>query len=70
MLLLGQLILIVGLIISALVNPINGYWLAIGLPMILVVLGKGWILSPLTNAVIYNVVLPIKGSFTAMLLII
>ncbi|TEB40513.1 MFS transporter, partial [Flavobacterium circumlabens] len=54
-LLTGQVILIIGLVISAIVNPTNGYWLAIGLPMILVGLGQGWILAPLTNAGIYKV---------------
>lgn len=65
-LLTGQLILIVGLIISALVNPLNGYWIAIGLPMILVGLGQGWILAPLTNAGIYKVEDNIAGAASGM----
>ena len=63
---LGQFILIVGMIISALMNPENGYWIAIGLPMILVGLGQGWILSPLTNAGIYEVDNTIAGAASGM----
>lgn len=63
---LGQFILIVGMIISALMNPENGYWIAIGLPMILVGLGQGWILSPLTNAGIYEVDNTIAGTASGM----
>lgn len=63
---LGQFILIVGMIISALMNPENGYWIAIGLPMILVGLGQGWILSPLTNAGIYEVDNTIAGAASDM----
>lgn len=62
----GQIILILGLIISALINPLNGYWLAIGLPMILVGLGQGWILAPLTSAGIYKVDNTIAGAASGM----
>ncbi|MCJ0952527.1 MFS transporter [Mammaliicoccus sciuri] len=65
-LLTGQAILIIGLVISALVDPTNGYWLAIGLPMILVGLGQGWILAPLTNAGIYKVNNNIAGAASGM----
>ncbi|MCJ0935028.1 MFS transporter [Mammaliicoccus sciuri] len=65
-LLAGQAILIIGLVISALVDPTNGYWLAIGLPMILVGLGQGWILAPLTNAGIYKVDNNIAGAASGM----
>jgi len=65
-LLTGQAILIIGLVISAIVNPTNGYWLAIGLPMILVGLGQGWILAPLTNAGIYKVDNNIAGAASGM----
>ncbi|UTI85877.1 MFS transporter [Mammaliicoccus sciuri] len=65
-LLTGQVILIIGLVISAIVNPTNGYWLAIGLPMILVGLGQGWILAPLTNAGIYKVDNNIAGAASGM----
>lgn len=65
-LLTGQMILIIGLVISAIVNPTNGYWLAIGLPMILVGLGQGWILAPLTNAGIYKVDNNIAGAASGM----
>lgn len=65
-LLTGQMILIIGLAISAIVNPTNGYWLAIGLPMILVGLGQGWILAPLTNAGIYKVDNNIAGAASGM----
>lgn len=65
-LLTGQVILIIGLVISAIVNPKNGYWLAIGLPMILVGLGQGWILAPLTNAGIYKVDNNIAGAASGM----
>lgn len=62
----GQIILILGLIISALINPTNGYWLAIGLPMILIGLGQGWILAPLTSAGIYKVDSKIAGAASGM----
>ncbi|MBN4910392.1 MFS transporter [Staphylococcus sp. EG-SA-13] len=65
-LLTGQAILIIGLVISALVDPTNGYWLAIGLPMILVGLGQGWILAPITNAGIYKVDNNIAGAASGM----
>lgn len=65
-LLTGQVILIIGLVISALVDPTNGYWLAIGLPMILVGLGQGWILAPITNAGIYKVDNDIAGAASGM----
>lgn len=62
----GQIILIIGLTISALIDPSNGYWLAIGLPMILVGLGQGWILAPLTNAGIYKVDNIMAGAASGM----
>ncbi|MCG7338841.1 MFS transporter [Staphylococcus sp. ACRSN] len=65
-LLAGQLILIIGLVISAFVDPSNGYWIAIGLPMIFVGLGQGWILAPLTNAAIYKVDNKIAGAASGM----
>jgi MFS family permease len=48
--LVGQIILLFGLILSALTDPNTGYLLAIGLPMILIGLGQGWLLAPLTSA--------------------
>lgn len=52
---LGQMILLIGLLVSALLDPTHGYWLAIGLPMIFVGLGQGWLLAPLTSAGVHDV---------------
>lgn len=59
---LGQIILLLGLIISALLDPTHGYWFAIGLPMILVGLGQGWLLAPLTSAGVHDVDQTIAGA--------
>lgn len=59
---LGQIILLIGLLISALLDPTHGYFLAIGLPMILVGLGQGWLLAPLTSAGVHDVDQSIAGA--------
>ncbi|UTH11868.1 MFS transporter [Macrococcoides canis] len=59
---LGQIILLLGLIISALLDPTQGYWITIGLPMILVGLGQGWLLAPLTSAGVHDVDQNIAGA--------
>lgn len=53
--LLGQGILLIGVVISLLIDPKSGYLLTMGLPMILTVLGQGWLLAPLTAAGITDV---------------
>lgn len=63
---LGQIILTFGLIITAILNPLHGYWLAIGLPMILVGLGQGWLLAPLTSAGIHQVDASLSGAASGM----
>ncbi|MCJ1661086.1 MFS transporter [Staphylococcus sp. NRL 18/288] len=65
-LMLGQIILTFGLIITAILNPLHGYWLAIGLPMILVGLGQGWLLAPLTIAGIHQVDASLSGAASGM----
>ncbi|UDI77110.1 MFS transporter [Staphylococcus taiwanensis] len=65
-LMLGQIILTLGMIITAILNPLHGYWLAIGLPMILTGLGQGWLLAPLTSAGIYGVDAKLSGAASGM----
>lgn len=59
---LGQIILLMGLLLSALLNPTHGYWMTIGLPMILIGLGQGWLLAPLTSAGVHDVDQTIAGA--------
>lgn len=63
---LGQSILFVGALISALINPETGYFLTMGLPMILMGLGQGWLLAPLTAAGIHNVEAKEAGAASGM----
>ncbi|WP_233667720.1 MFS transporter [Staphylococcus haemolyticus] len=65
-LLLGQIILTLGLIITASLNPLHGYWLAIGIPMLLVGLGQGWLLAPITSAGIHEVDASLSGAASGM----
>lgn len=46
----GQIILLSGMVISAFINPNTGYIWTIGIPMLLVGLGQGWLVAPLTAA--------------------
>ncbi|MGY3702959.1 MFS transporter [Vagococcus martis] len=50
----GELILAIGLIILVLSDITNGYWLAIFIPMIVLGLGQGLILAPVTSAGVYQ----------------
>ena len=65
-LLLGQIILTLGLIVTASLNPLHGYWLAIGIPMLLVGLGQGWLLAPITSAGIHEVDASLSGAASGM----
>ncbi|MGR3741144.1 MFS transporter [Companilactobacillus sp. DQM5] len=53
--LLGQGILLIGMIVSLTIDPKSGYFLTMGVPMILTGLGQGWLLAPLTAAGITDV---------------
>ncbi|WP_288600181.1 hypothetical protein [uncultured Limosilactobacillus sp.] len=45
---------VIGLLIMALLSPANGYWLELGLPMLLIGFGQGLIMSPLTTVGVAN----------------
>lgn len=64
--LIGQCILLVGMVLSAIIDPRNGYWLTIGLPMIFVGLGQGWLLAPLTSAGVEGVSPELAGAASGM----
>lgn len=53
-LLFGEIILAIGLILLALSNYKNGYWQAIFIPMIILGLGQGLILAPVTSAGVHE----------------
>lgn len=63
---LGQSILLLGIVISTLVNPHSGYLLTMGLPMILIGAGQGWLLAPLTAAGITDVAVEEAGAASGM----
>jgi len=63
---LGQGILLVGMLLSAIINPRNGYLLTIGSPMILVGIGQGWLLAPLTSAGVEGVSSELSGAASGM----
>lgn len=64
--LLGQSILLLGVLISAISDPQLGYWTTMGLPMILIGIGQGWLLAPLTAAGIYQVDAKDAGAASGM----
>lgn len=64
--LLGQSILLLGVLISALSDPQLGYWITMGLPMILIGIGQCWLLAPLTAAGIYQVDAKDAGAASGM----
>ncbi|WP_238691958.1 MFS transporter [Limosilactobacillus fermentum] len=51
---IGMALTVIGLLIMALLSPANGYWLELGLPMLLIGFGQGLIMSPLTTAGVAN----------------
>lgn len=53
-LLIGEIILSMGLILLAISNPENGYWQTVFVPMIILGLGQGLILAPVTSAGVYE----------------
>ncbi|QQC74104.1 MFS transporter [Lactococcus garvieae] len=53
-LLFGEIILAIGLILLALSNYKNGYWQTIFIPMIILGLGQGLILAPVTSAGVHE----------------
>lgn len=53
-LLFGEIILAMGLVLLAVSNPINGYWQTVFIPMIILGLGQGLILAPVTSAGVYE----------------
>lgn len=62
----GQIILLAGLVISAVIDPNSGYLVTMGLPMLLVGLGQGWLLAPLTSAGVHAVDQEIVGAASGM----
>ncbi|WP_413538188.1 MFS transporter [Enterococcus malodoratus] len=53
-LLVGEIILAAGLILLAFSNTVNGYWGAILIPMLILGLGQGLILAPVTSAGVHE----------------
>lgn len=53
-LLSGEIILAIGLILLAISNPENGYWQTVFTPMIILGLGQGLILAPVTSAGVHD----------------
>lgn len=53
-LLIGEITLSIGLILLAISNPLNGYWQTIFVPMIILGLGQGLILAPVTSAGVHD----------------
>lgn len=53
-LLMGEIILAAGLILLAISNPTAGYWRAILVPMVILGLGQGMILAPVTSAGVHD----------------
>lgn len=53
-LLIGEIILSMGLILLAISNPENSYWQTVFVPMIILGLGQGLILAPVTSAGVYE----------------
>lgn len=53
-LLIGEITLSIGLILLAISNPENGHWQTVFVPMIILGLGQGLILAPVTSAGVYE----------------
>jgi MFS family permease len=53
-LLSGEITLAIGLILLAISNPENGYWQTVFIPMIILGLGQGLILAPVTSAGVHD----------------
>lgn len=53
-LLVGEIILGAGLILLAISNTTNGYWSAVFIPMLILGLGQGLILAPVTSAGVHD----------------
>ena len=62
----GQVILLLGVALSALIDPRHGYFLTMGLPMILTGLGQGWLLAPLTAAGVSGITPDLSGGASGM----
>ncbi|PEK99599.1 MFS transporter [Bacillus sp. AFS017336] len=60
-LLFGEIILVVGLILLAFSNPANGYWRTIFIPMVILGLGQGLILAPVTSAGVHEAPTELAG---------
>ncbi|WP_260287211.1 MFS transporter [Peribacillus aracenensis] len=60
-LLVGEIILVAGLILLAFSNPANGYWRTILIPMLILGLGQGLILAPVTSAGVHEAPTELAG---------
>ncbi|MCT4791057.1 MULTISPECIES: MFS transporter [Exiguobacterium] len=60
-LLIGEVILVTGLILLAFSNPANGYWRTILIPMLILGLGQGLILAPVTSAGVHEAPTELAG---------
>ncbi|MGV0168177.1 MFS transporter [Furfurilactobacillus sp. WILCCON 0119] len=62
LLLFGMITTLIGIVFGAVMGVQAGYWLAIGLPMVIIGIGQGFVLSPLTVAGVANTDATIAGS--------
>ncbi|WP_428958785.1 MFS transporter [Levilactobacillus brevis] len=63
---IGILLLILGFIVTILLSPRKNYWEVIALPMVLLGLGQGFSMSPLTNLGIENVTVADSGAASGL----
>lgn len=64
--LIGEVVLLVGFIWASFSNLDNGYLLAVALPMLLIGLGQGLILAPVTAAGIYQAPNDLAGAASGL----
>lgn len=65
-LLAGELILLAGLVWSALSDWSQGYWIAVAAPMCVVGMGSALIIAPVTSAGIYKAPITIAGAASSL----
>lgn len=62
----GMSLLVAGFILTIALANTHDYWLAVGLPMLLLGLGQGFAMSPLTNLGIQNVTVADSGAASGL----
>lgn len=66
MLMVGEVILFIGLLWTALSDLSNGYWIAIALPMSVIGIGQGLILAPVTSAGVHDAPKELAGAASGL----